>query len=137
MDAPKDIQPLKSCLPAALIRGVPCDSALQGYGQHWQSNAGRPEDFLLSESVQFIDDFISHDWRTPARVKHVALCYVYNGKAAVVGTACATALVVLAKEIAFRTRDRKAEGAGLGIADVLAGVFICPFVFLGLFFSLA
>eukprot|EP00929_Paragymnodinium_shiwhaense_P041171 TRINITY_DN21397_c0_g2_i1.p1 TRINITY_DN21397_c0_g2~~TRINITY_DN21397_c0_g2_i1.p1 ORF type:complete len:672 (-),score=58.23 TRINITY_DN21397_c0_g2_i1:100-2115(-) len=88
---------LTSSLPSDLIRGVPGHIALQGYGRHWKGIAGGPGDFLLSKGTGRIDDFVSHDWRTPRMVKYVTLCYTYNRNPALLGSTFFAGLCVFAK----------------------------------------
>eukprot|EP00929_Paragymnodinium_shiwhaense_P089140 TRINITY_DN4935_c0_g7_i1.p1 TRINITY_DN4935_c0_g7~~TRINITY_DN4935_c0_g7_i1.p1 ORF type:complete len:524 (-),score=27.07 TRINITY_DN4935_c0_g7_i1:75-1646(-) len=136
-DSSKKAAPKRLCssLPASLLRGVPTDIALQGYGRHWQSNAGCPEDFLLSAETQIIDDFISHDWRTPRLVKYVALSYVYNGQAAVVISTVLAVVVALARETWLHTgQTEPVRSRGLQLADLFSCVIIGPLVFFGVLF---
>eukprot|EP00929_Paragymnodinium_shiwhaense_P001119 TRINITY_DN101340_c0_g1_i1.p1 TRINITY_DN101340_c0_g1~~TRINITY_DN101340_c0_g1_i1.p1 ORF type:complete len:120 (-),score=17.24 TRINITY_DN101340_c0_g1_i1:13-372(-) len=53
---------LTSRLPAELLRGVPLDTVLSGFGQHWANNDADVDGFELSEPTTKLHSFISHDW---------------------------------------------------------------------------
>eukprot|EP00929_Paragymnodinium_shiwhaense_P050960 TRINITY_DN25655_c0_g1_i2.p1 TRINITY_DN25655_c0_g1~~TRINITY_DN25655_c0_g1_i2.p1 ORF type:complete len:633 (+),score=22.71 TRINITY_DN25655_c0_g1_i2:72-1901(+) len=126
---------LMSTLPGEMIRGIPRDIALQGYGRHWKGSSGATADYMLSEDTQCIDDFISHDWRTSRTAKYVALCYIYNGKAAVVGSVLIAAVLVLIKELAWLAGFPEVAGTQrVQLADCLSFVIVGPIAFFGLFF---
>eukprot|EP00929_Paragymnodinium_shiwhaense_P020088 TRINITY_DN13503_c1_g2_i1.p1 TRINITY_DN13503_c1_g2~~TRINITY_DN13503_c1_g2_i1.p1 ORF type:complete len:620 (+),score=39.35 TRINITY_DN13503_c1_g2_i1:84-1943(+) len=93
------VRRLSSELPEKFLRAVPTDFALQGYGKHWGSNASRPSDFHLSQATQHIDDFVSHDWRTPRVLKYITLSYIYNSRAAFIGSTVVSVLVALLREL--------------------------------------
>eukprot|EP00929_Paragymnodinium_shiwhaense_P057289 TRINITY_DN28675_c0_g1_i1.p1 TRINITY_DN28675_c0_g1~~TRINITY_DN28675_c0_g1_i1.p1 ORF type:complete len:605 (+),score=33.18 TRINITY_DN28675_c0_g1_i1:131-1816(+) len=77
-----DPRTLSTQLPSFLLRAVPLQRALSGYGRHWRSNASSQADFMESVPASGIDDFISHEWGTRRRDKLVALCFLYNSQAA-------------------------------------------------------
>eukprot|EP00929_Paragymnodinium_shiwhaense_P032763 TRINITY_DN18118_c0_g1_i2.p1 TRINITY_DN18118_c0_g1~~TRINITY_DN18118_c0_g1_i2.p1 ORF type:complete len:611 (+),score=34.01 TRINITY_DN18118_c0_g1_i2:114-1946(+) len=126
---------LTSDLPAELLRGVPSDRALQGYGWHWKGNAGGPEDFGLSVVAEDIDDFISHDWRTPRSVKYVTLCYIYNSRVALIGSTLFAVFVVLVRELLKYARVlQRASDNQVFLPDLVACVSVGPFAYLLLLF---
>eukprot|EP00929_Paragymnodinium_shiwhaense_P038341 TRINITY_DN20268_c0_g1_i1.p1 TRINITY_DN20268_c0_g1~~TRINITY_DN20268_c0_g1_i1.p1 ORF type:complete len:100 (-),score=14.53 TRINITY_DN20268_c0_g1_i1:38-337(-) len=57
---------LVSHLPEDLIRAVPSDVALQGYGRHWKGNVTGSKDFFLSQDTEEIDDFIQRSTKVAA-----------------------------------------------------------------------
>eukprot|EP00929_Paragymnodinium_shiwhaense_P033626 TRINITY_DN18430_c0_g1_i5.p1 TRINITY_DN18430_c0_g1~~TRINITY_DN18430_c0_g1_i5.p1 ORF type:complete len:558 (+),score=29.50 TRINITY_DN18430_c0_g1_i5:109-1782(+) len=129
------VKKLFSDLPPELLRGVPCDVALEGYGRHWQGIAGGPHDFFLSKPTRGIDDFISHDWRTPRTTKYLALCYTYNARASIIGGTLIAGITVLAKEATRRSRDLElTDNAGIQLADMVAFSVVGPLAFLAVFF---
>eukprot|EP00929_Paragymnodinium_shiwhaense_P098019 TRINITY_DN59581_c0_g2_i1.p1 TRINITY_DN59581_c0_g2~~TRINITY_DN59581_c0_g2_i1.p1 ORF type:complete len:657 (-),score=49.55 TRINITY_DN59581_c0_g2_i1:79-2049(-) len=94
---------LHSTLPAELLRAVTSNHALQGYGKHFKGNVGRPSDFMLSECTGHIDDFVSHDWSTPRILKYISLSYIYNSRAAFVGSTLICTLLGIAREVLIRS----------------------------------
>lgn len=84
-----------------LLRAVSVRKVLANLGGIWANTAlptpeSQARDFSLSESVERIDDFISHDWGTGRWVKFLSLCHVYNGQAAVMlSVLCCLALALL------------------------------------------
>eukprot|EP00929_Paragymnodinium_shiwhaense_P018324 TRINITY_DN12870_c0_g1_i1.p1 TRINITY_DN12870_c0_g1~~TRINITY_DN12870_c0_g1_i1.p1 ORF type:complete len:144 (-),score=5.24 TRINITY_DN12870_c0_g1_i1:131-562(-) len=61
---------LPSHIDAGALRAVPAAEVLAGFGKHFRSNvAGTDADYNLSENVDEIDYFLSHDWTAKARVK--------------------------------------------------------------------
>eukprot|EP00929_Paragymnodinium_shiwhaense_P028780 TRINITY_DN16612_c1_g1_i1.p1 TRINITY_DN16612_c1_g1~~TRINITY_DN16612_c1_g1_i1.p1 ORF type:complete len:668 (-),score=17.09 TRINITY_DN16612_c1_g1_i1:64-2067(-) len=131
-------QPLRSMpstLPMELLRGVPDNVALAGYGRHWTSNISGYDDFALSKETRLIDDFISHDWRTSRTVKYISLCYIYNAKAAWVGSTLFACGVLLIKEsMRFAGYLEPRLPRGVHLTDLAGAVVVGPFVFLVLFF---
>eukprot|EP00929_Paragymnodinium_shiwhaense_P020081 TRINITY_DN13503_c0_g1_i1.p1 TRINITY_DN13503_c0_g1~~TRINITY_DN13503_c0_g1_i1.p1 ORF type:complete len:564 (-),score=74.58 TRINITY_DN13503_c0_g1_i1:384-2075(-) len=126
---------LRSELPEYLLRGVPSNGAFQGYGRHFKSLAGGANDFSLSMPTECIDDFISHDWRTPRIVKYVALSYIYNSNAALIGSTVIAGLVVSTREILRYTDSwHPALDKGLLFPDKLGFLSIGPIVYLVLLF---
>eukprot|EP00929_Paragymnodinium_shiwhaense_P093185 TRINITY_DN53315_c0_g2_i1.p1 TRINITY_DN53315_c0_g2~~TRINITY_DN53315_c0_g2_i1.p1 ORF type:complete len:593 (-),score=73.63 TRINITY_DN53315_c0_g2_i1:349-2127(-) len=125
------IRRMSSELPPDLMRGVSSDRALQGYGKHWKGTAGGPEDYLLSEATHHIDDFISHDWRTSRVVKYLTLSYIYNAKAACIGSTLFAGLAVLVKEVLRHAGHVARSHPGEApLADVIAFTTIGPAVYL-------
>eukprot|EP00929_Paragymnodinium_shiwhaense_P073432 TRINITY_DN37412_c0_g2_i1.p1 TRINITY_DN37412_c0_g2~~TRINITY_DN37412_c0_g2_i1.p1 ORF type:complete len:635 (-),score=32.04 TRINITY_DN37412_c0_g2_i1:548-2386(-) len=127
---------LVSDLSGELLRGVPLDRALEGYGKHWAGNSGgQDRDFLLSEVSDHIGDFISHDWLTPRAVKYVTLSYIYNSKPALILSTCFAAVVVLVKEIVRQCGHHSVKDEGqphafnMGLCS-----FVGPLVYLLLLF---
>ena len=76
-----------------MIRAVPLDICLAGWGTHFSRAANRKADFHLSQKADVIDHFLSHDWKTPRFDKFLALIWTFNCKAAVVATAIVSCLV--------------------------------------------
>eukprot|EP00929_Paragymnodinium_shiwhaense_P020096 TRINITY_DN13503_c2_g1_i5.p1 TRINITY_DN13503_c2_g1~~TRINITY_DN13503_c2_g1_i5.p1 ORF type:complete len:491 (-),score=38.56 TRINITY_DN13503_c2_g1_i5:748-2220(-) len=131
-----DLTKLKSELPANLLRGVPSYSALEGYGRHWSGIAGGPDDFFLSRATNTIDDFISHDWHTPRIVKYVTLSYIYNSRAAAVGsTLLATCFVFMRELLRFHGKLSSPGSRGVLPSDAICCATIGPFAYLALFFN--
>eukprot|EP00929_Paragymnodinium_shiwhaense_P109097 TRINITY_DN7546_c0_g1_i17.p1 TRINITY_DN7546_c0_g1~~TRINITY_DN7546_c0_g1_i17.p1 ORF type:complete len:318 (-),score=35.12 TRINITY_DN7546_c0_g1_i17:59-1012(-) len=126
---------LSSELPADLLRAVPSQFALSGYGKHWRGSAGCPSDFLSSVVTENIDDFVSHDWRTPRIQKYISLSYIYNARAAVIGSTLVSFLLALLRELLKMSGNL--DGA-CETKPILCDLGICitvgPFVYLILFF---
>eukprot|EP00929_Paragymnodinium_shiwhaense_P035604 TRINITY_DN19196_c1_g1_i4.p1 TRINITY_DN19196_c1_g1~~TRINITY_DN19196_c1_g1_i4.p1 ORF type:complete len:653 (+),score=47.80 TRINITY_DN19196_c1_g1_i4:83-2041(+) len=78
------VQTLASNIDAELLRAVPLTEVLSGFGKHLRSITGKAADYSLSQRKEGMDDFLSHDWRTPRFQKTLALCYLYNSRTAVV-----------------------------------------------------
>eukprot|EP00929_Paragymnodinium_shiwhaense_P093186 TRINITY_DN53315_c0_g3_i1.p1 TRINITY_DN53315_c0_g3~~TRINITY_DN53315_c0_g3_i1.p1 ORF type:complete len:574 (-),score=53.72 TRINITY_DN53315_c0_g3_i1:78-1799(-) len=122
---------LASALPQTLLRGVSANRALQGYGMHWKNNVGGPENYYLSEETEYIDDFISHDWRTSRTLKYFALSYIYNSQAALIGSTAVALLAVVASEVLFRVELLPRND----LTDALTSVVVLgPAVYIILFF---
>ena len=84
---------LSTLLPRELLRGVPLHLCMARLGKHWaHSHAHEYDDFAFSEEVEFLDDFLSHDWLTSRWAKLCALMVVYNSRAACIATVITTFL---------------------------------------------
>eukprot|EP00929_Paragymnodinium_shiwhaense_P039241 TRINITY_DN20633_c0_g2_i1.p1 TRINITY_DN20633_c0_g2~~TRINITY_DN20633_c0_g2_i1.p1 ORF type:complete len:590 (+),score=38.35 TRINITY_DN20633_c0_g2_i1:215-1984(+) len=125
---------LRSTLPPDLMRGVPTQLALEGYGRHWEGIAGGPNDYSLSRQSLIIEDFISHDWRTPRSVKYVTLCYIENRRAALTGSMILAALVVLAREVFVGLGKDFRHDHRLFPRDIIGFNLICSSGFIALLF---
>eukprot|EP00929_Paragymnodinium_shiwhaense_P049783 TRINITY_DN25103_c0_g1_i2.p1 TRINITY_DN25103_c0_g1~~TRINITY_DN25103_c0_g1_i2.p1 ORF type:complete len:625 (-),score=42.15 TRINITY_DN25103_c0_g1_i2:347-2221(-) len=109
---------LPSQVDAGILRAVPLPEVLKGFGKHFRSSApGTEADHSLSARVERIDYFLSHDWSTKGWQKFMSLCYVFNLRAAILGSCiCAVPLACL--------------GTSNGI--YLSRV-VCPFVYFFVF----
>lgn len=85
-------QTLTTELSRDVRRGCPTHLAMRQFGKIWGGSAGKEEDYLMSQEVERIDDFLSHDWKTGRYAKFSALCLVYNSKAAVIASISVAAL---------------------------------------------
>ena len=77
------------------IRAVRLDVCLAGWGKHFQTSGGAGQcnaDFDLSQVVDFIDDFLSHDWKTSRFDKFLAMVWTYNFRAAMFASAIVSCL---------------------------------------------
>eukprot|EP00929_Paragymnodinium_shiwhaense_P055993 TRINITY_DN28027_c0_g1_i1.p1 TRINITY_DN28027_c0_g1~~TRINITY_DN28027_c0_g1_i1.p1 ORF type:complete len:563 (+),score=39.36 TRINITY_DN28027_c0_g1_i1:73-1761(+) len=131
------VQKLSTELPPQLMRGVPSACALGGCGKHFKDNAAVDTDYLLSIVTDGIDDFISHEWRTPRSVKYMTLSYIYNSKAALLGSTLLTGLLVLVKELmtGFGLLRSRVDGElELAATDFVAFTLVCPIVYVLLLF---
>eukprot|EP00929_Paragymnodinium_shiwhaense_P119635 TRINITY_DN91533_c0_g1_i1.p1 TRINITY_DN91533_c0_g1~~TRINITY_DN91533_c0_g1_i1.p1 ORF type:complete len:675 (+),score=74.18 TRINITY_DN91533_c0_g1_i1:83-2107(+) len=113
------LQALPSQVDPELLRGLTVTEALTGFGKHWQSNSSTAEDFALSQSMSTIDDFLSHDWGTPAWRKFLALCTLYNRPLAFM-VSCGLAVPLAL--IGARTRMTIIRGH--------VATLVCPLVYL-------
>jgi len=77
---------LSTHLSTEVRRGVRIDRALRQFGTHWTGLAGSASDFELSEQVEDLDDFLSHDWQTGRYSKFATLCLAYNSTAACIAS---------------------------------------------------
>eukprot|EP00929_Paragymnodinium_shiwhaense_P073431 TRINITY_DN37412_c0_g1_i2.p1 TRINITY_DN37412_c0_g1~~TRINITY_DN37412_c0_g1_i2.p1 ORF type:complete len:384 (-),score=22.73 TRINITY_DN37412_c0_g1_i2:166-1317(-) len=126
---------LVSDLSGELLRGVPLDRALEGYGKHWKGNSGGQDDFLLSEVSDHIGDFISHDWRTPRAVKYVTLSYIYNSKPALIFSTLFVVVVVVVKEAVRQRGQQSVEDQSQPRAlNMGFGILVGPLMYLLLLF---
>eukprot|EP00438_Fugacium_kawagutii_P025980 Skav226708 [mRNA] locus=scaffold3811:113191:113895:+ [translate_table: standard] len=90
-EAPAPVKILNTTLPRELFRGVSLWVCLAGFGAHWKNSvADDVPDFSLSEEVEFLDDFLSHDWATSRWSKLCAMLVVYNSRAAAIATILTT-----------------------------------------------
>lgn len=79
-------------VPEFLLRGAPAKVLFDGLGRHLQSSQGDDSTYALSQQVETIDDFLTHDWQTAGWRKLVSLCFLYNSGAAFVSS-CTVAVV--------------------------------------------
>eukprot|EP00929_Paragymnodinium_shiwhaense_P052515 TRINITY_DN26307_c0_g1_i1.p1 TRINITY_DN26307_c0_g1~~TRINITY_DN26307_c0_g1_i1.p1 ORF type:complete len:593 (-),score=56.58 TRINITY_DN26307_c0_g1_i1:88-1866(-) len=134
-----DVRELSSELPASLLRGVPSHRALQGYGKHWRSISAERNGFLLSVPSLEVDDFISHEWGTSRLDKLIALCFIYNSTAALIGSSFFAMALVLGRVLAIRRleADGRADEARPGVRDFVAEqpcLIFCPVVYFVMLF---
>ena len=71
------------------LRGVRLDRVLRGRARLLQNAQGSDATFLLSEPVDHLDAFVSHNWCVSRVKKWIALCFHYNMSLAL----CASLLV--------------------------------------------
>lgn len=90
-ETPLPARLLPTILPKELFQGVPLHRCLSGFGKHWANSSGEQyADFFFSEEVEFLEDFLSHDWATSRWSKLCALLVVYNSKAACIAAGITT-----------------------------------------------
>eukprot|EP00438_Fugacium_kawagutii_P002780 Skav202264 [mRNA] locus=scaffold1417:427704:428195:+ [translate_table: standard] len=68
-----------------LLRGVPLDVCLAGFGRHWEPGQRHGKDaqlFDLSQPTHSIETFLSHDWGTSRWQKLLAMLVLFNSRAA-------------------------------------------------------
>ncbi|CAK9102580.1 unnamed protein product [Durusdinium trenchii] len=82
---------LSSELAPKLLRGVALDSCLQCWGAHFSESASL-EGYQLSRETECINQFLSHDWKTPRWSKTLALLVFYNSVPAAVATICVSSV---------------------------------------------
>lgn len=82
-----------------LLRGVRVGKLLQSCGAHLVSSSTSGSDpaadYAMSERVERLHDFVSHDWRTDRWRKHMSLLVHYNSGAAMVASMTAVSLRLL------------------------------------------
>lgn len=71
------ISSLASEIDPELLRAVPLDVCLQSCGGHW-STSRAADDYNLSQRVEMIDSFLSHDWKTKRWLKTLTLLLYFN-----------------------------------------------------------
>eukprot|EP00929_Paragymnodinium_shiwhaense_P089001 TRINITY_DN49275_c0_g1_i1.p1 TRINITY_DN49275_c0_g1~~TRINITY_DN49275_c0_g1_i1.p1 ORF type:complete len:653 (+),score=48.72 TRINITY_DN49275_c0_g1_i1:163-2121(+) len=111
---------LPSKVDLGMLRATPVSEVLSGFGRHFSGNAAKASDYKLSKSVDEIDDFISHDWRTGRVQKVITLCYIYNRYPAFIASFIAAIPLGL---LGSRSDD---EGT--------MARYSCPFIWLTFFF---
>eukprot|EP00929_Paragymnodinium_shiwhaense_P070772 TRINITY_DN35890_c0_g1_i3.p1 TRINITY_DN35890_c0_g1~~TRINITY_DN35890_c0_g1_i3.p1 ORF type:complete len:183 (+),score=24.56 TRINITY_DN35890_c0_g1_i3:164-712(+) len=79
---------LPSTIDPTLLRAAGVEKVLDGFGEVFRSKAGSAADYELSEPVEEIDDFLSHDWDTARWQKTTSLCLLYNMRAAFITSCC-------------------------------------------------
>lgn len=91
-----ELAPLPSRLSGRHLRGLPYEASLTCFGHLWAESLGTTASYQQSVQVPWLDDFISHSWRTHRAWKFLALCLHYNVDVAIViGLVHAVALGVL------------------------------------------
>ncbi|CAE7642041.1 RE2 [Symbiodinium sp. CCMP2456] len=83
----KTSKQLNTQLEPELLRAVPLDVALAGWGKHWETpDSGMfnvdPKNYTLSRPCESLDVFLSHDWASGGKQKLLSLLIVYNSRAA-------------------------------------------------------
>jgi len=79
---------LSEKLDPEISKAVDIVDSLSGFGKKWTGDItgglGTSTDGSKdpAQSVEAIDDFLSHDWATWGKLKYITLCYAYNGLAA-------------------------------------------------------
>ena len=108
-EASLPVKLLPTTLPKELFRGVPLYTCLAGLGKHWATNLDEKHaDFLFSREVEFLDDFLSHDWATSRWTKLCALMVVYNSRAACIAAGTTTFVwSILGKALLMPDASRK------------------------------
>jgi len=92
---------LSDVVSPALLRGVRIEKILGRFGARWVSSEGATDeqknmDYSMSEPVERLNDFLSHDWTTGRWRKYLSLLVVYNLSGAVAtGLLCFLVLLVL------------------------------------------
>eukprot|EP00435_Cladocopium_sp_Y103_P013847 s3681_g3.t1 len=84
-----------SHLDPELIRSVPLEICLAGWGKHFRTNHGVAQgrgDYELSQVTDHIDDFLSHDWKTSRFDKVLAMLWTFNCRAALVSSTLVSCL---------------------------------------------
>lgn len=128
-------------MPDGLLRGVPACDMLGNFGSHWEGLAGGQHE--LSEPVDMLDDFISHDWDTGRWRKFFTLCVVYNGRPASCISICAGAFLCVLQTLfpairlgLFKSTMTTNEHSKTGASErtytfdtPFWSIFVCPMVF--------
>eukprot|EP00434_Breviolum_minutum_P008984 symbB.v1.2.007915.t1/scaffold494.1/size196131/9 len=96
---------LETPLDPELLRGVPLNVCLQGFGKHWKRTVGSGSDesgsvtlgetFRLSQKTDELDYFFSHDWETSRLLKWLSLLVMFNSHAAAIAMLIVTLLLVV------------------------------------------
>eukprot|EP00929_Paragymnodinium_shiwhaense_P039611 TRINITY_DN207_c0_g2_i4.p1 TRINITY_DN207_c0_g2~~TRINITY_DN207_c0_g2_i4.p1 ORF type:complete len:779 (-),score=141.92 TRINITY_DN207_c0_g2_i4:202-2538(-) len=86
-------------LPKYLLRGVPLQRALEGFGRHWSSIKVQASDGEIAQEVETLSNFISHDWRSSRFSKLLALCVEFNARLALVTTILVFSLLSILRGI--------------------------------------
>eukprot|EP00929_Paragymnodinium_shiwhaense_P032544 TRINITY_DN18019_c0_g1_i1.p1 TRINITY_DN18019_c0_g1~~TRINITY_DN18019_c0_g1_i1.p1 ORF type:complete len:581 (+),score=61.78 TRINITY_DN18019_c0_g1_i1:129-1871(+) len=123
---------LQTTLSSLLVRGVPLHRALAGYGEHWTGSTSGKDEFDLSAPTRVIDDFISHDWRTPYPTKILTLLHLYNSKAAILASMLFGAIVLGVSVAVGKLGEPLADDAaspGLRVLTDNSCAFFCPVVY--------
>lgn len=82
-----------------LLRATPLTTVLRGGAAILMNSAGSAETYALSQQVNDIDFFISHNWVVPHWKKFFCLALQFNLRLALAATAVALALVALASSL--------------------------------------
>ncbi|CAE7266854.1 unnamed protein product [Symbiodinium sp. CCMP2456] len=85
--ASKISKQLTTQLDPDLLRAVSLDRALTGWGRHWETPDNGmfnvdPKNYDLSQPIESLDVFLSHDWASSGKQKFLSLLIVYNSRAA-------------------------------------------------------
>lgn len=131
---------LSTSMDPSLLRGIRISKVLRGAGvglKYSPMQVGSGTEYAMSEQVERLDDFVSHDWESNRWMKVVTLCYTYNGHAAlivslIVGLALAVLQLDDVNVLPKLPGQRRVEIAGQTVpcADGVWSILICPWVFL-------
>jgi len=123
-----------------LLRAVNVSVLMHSFGKVLASSGGTlqvtAEDYDRSRSVQRIDDFISHSWKTGRWPKFLTLCLVYNLRAASVASWLAAILVFFLEldAVSFLSRPVRFDawfgGQVRHHSMGVWGMLVCPLTFL-------
>eukprot|EP00928_Gymnodinium_smaydae_P031994 TRINITY_DN2329_c0_g1_i1.p1 TRINITY_DN2329_c0_g1~~TRINITY_DN2329_c0_g1_i1.p1 ORF type:complete len:714 (-),score=62.47 TRINITY_DN2329_c0_g1_i1:29-2170(-) len=110
-----------------LLQGVGLQTVLTGFGSSFKSSL---EDSVASKSrkVERLDDFISHDRVSSRFLKTVALCVIYNSKAAMIISAIVGMGMFALQRFGLVPYCWHPQGTGMWAQT------ICPLVFVVVFF---
>ncbi|CAK9005012.1 unnamed protein product [Durusdinium trenchii] len=95
------VSSLPSSIDQELLRAVPMHLVLAGCGQQWVNRAR--DEYHLSQRVNEIDTFLSHDWGTKRWLKYATLLVYFNSVPAALASLLMCMLVCVL--IIFRVLD--------------------------------
>ena len=120
-------------LDSELLRGIPLNSSLQGFGRLWRKSpidlpeAARGALWEKSVGVEKLDIFLSHTWHTPGSQKIRALMVQSGCHCFVLGWLLGSAVAVLLELFAF-PRHRNLSARLGGFVGSLLGFLASPYL---------
>ncbi|CAJ1376047.1 unnamed protein product [Effrenium voratum] len=94
-----EIKILPTSLPKELLRGVPLQVCLAGFGKHWAASDAASlrgtSSYSLSQVVTSLDAFLSHDWGTSRWAKMLAMMIIFNSRAAFITSMLASLVLAI------------------------------------------
>mmetsp|Transcript_96875 Transcript_96875/g.172421 ORF Transcript_96875/g.172421 Transcript_96875/m.172421 type:complete len:638 (+) Transcript_96875:110-2023(+) len=114
-----------------LRRGVSLDVALRRFGSHWSGSDKGLTLFGLSEKVDSLDDFLSHDWESPGWLKFLTLCLFYNKVPACIGAVAVGAAILAVQLVGVTVEYLEPETSG-GASSTRLCTIVCPMVYVTL-----
>eukprot|EP00929_Paragymnodinium_shiwhaense_P007653 TRINITY_DN11155_c0_g2_i5.p1 TRINITY_DN11155_c0_g2~~TRINITY_DN11155_c0_g2_i5.p1 ORF type:complete len:559 (+),score=76.07 TRINITY_DN11155_c0_g2_i5:567-2243(+) len=111
-----------------LLRGTPYVHVLRAFGNILYNSQGSASSYALSQPVDQISAFISHNWSVPATAKFLALTLYFNGRFATFCTLVVAIMIFLIQAHGFLPRFDFAD-APEGHQKGIAATLVCPIVF--------
>lgn len=128
-----------------VVRGADHSMMFAHLGELWDSELTDPisseHEFLKAREVDYVDDYLTHDWGSSRWPKFLTLCFLYNGSPALVASFAFLVLVtacrcskILPDCIFFEYRIVQVDKQEYHVERGVMCTVLVPFVFVFFFF---